>query len=213
MERNYGAEIDELKKELQKLGEQLSEVLCKKWRVPDPNAPAEKAGHVQKMPHMHPDPSVMAIMENLENACGSGKASGCITYMGVFASGGRQSEWVRSGVNTDRLFPLVEDGTAEKVLACIGSRDRLNLLRMLLEKPMTVAHLVEEGGYHSTGQVYHHLKPLLAADLVTADSAQGEKGRYCVRPYRVQGIIMLLAGIHDMAEPQHAQGSWEEPAE
>ena len=91
MERNYGAEIDELKKELQKLGEQLSEVLCKKWRVPDPNAPAEKAGHVQKMPHMHPDPSVMAIMENLENACGSGKASGCITYMGVFASGGRQS--------------------------------------------------------------------------------------------------------------------------
>lgn len=213
MERNYGAEIDELKKELQKLSEQLSEVLGKEWRAPDPNAPAEKVGHVRKIPHMHPDPSVMAIMENLENACGSGKTSGCITYMGVFASGGRQSEWVRSGVNTDRLLTLVKDGTAEKVLACIGSRDRLNLLRMLLEKPMTVAQLVEQGGYHSTGQVYHHLKPLLAADLVTADSTQAEKGRYCVRPYRVQGIIMLLAGISDMVDPQHTQGSWEEPAE
>ena len=215
MERNYGAEIDELKKELQKLSAWLSENFCEKWHSPceSEETKTKKVGHVKKIPSMHPDPSVMAIMDNLENVCGEEKNSGRITYMGVFSSGGKQSEWVCNGVNTDQLLTLIEDGTAEKVLACIGSRDRLNLLLMLLERPMTVAQLLEEGGYHSTGQVYHHLRPLLAADLVAADSTQAEKGRYCVRPYRVQGIIMLLAGISDMVNPQHTQGCWEEPAD
>lgn len=72
---------------------------------------------------------------------------------------------------------------------------------------MTVAQLVEECGYHSTGQVYHHLKPLLAADLVAED--REKKGCYVVQPHRVQGIIMLLAGISDMYDPRHAKGTWE----
>ncbi len=171
---------------------------------------AHWAGDVWKMPGMHPDPHVMAVLDSLENKAGRLGLTGAITYLGVYTSGGRQSTWVRREVNTDDLLRLIEDRSAERVLACIGNNDRLNLLLALLRRPMTVAQLVEECGYNSTGQVYHHLKPLIAANLVAEDENGDGKGRYIVVSHRVQGIIMLLAGISDMLDPQYTQGDWTE---
>ena len=119
-------------------------------------------------------------------------------YMGVFSSGGRQSTWIQYDVSADKLLGLIRNGSAERVLACIGSNDRLNILLAVLKAPRTVAQLVEECGYSSTGQVYHHLRSLIAADLLEEES----RGYYVVRPDRVQGILMLLAGIKDMLDPE-----------
>jgi DNA gyrase subunit B len=80
----------------------------------------------------------------------------------------------------------------------------------ILKKPKTVAQLVEACGFGSTGQVYHHLKPLIAADLITEDSKNEGKGVYVITSHRVQGIIMLLAGISDMLDPKYTQGTWED---
>jgi DNA gyrase subunit B len=85
------------------------------------------------------------------------------------------------------------------------------MLLALLRSPRTAAQLVEQCGYNTTGQVYHHLKPLLAADLVKEDDKN--RGSYFIQPHRVQGIIMLLAGISDMLDPQYTQGNWEHPDE
>lgn len=76
---------------------------------------------------------------------------------------------------------------------------------MILRSPKTVASLVEEHGFSSTGQVYHHMKPLLAADIITEDKQQ--KGVYIVQPHKVQGIIMLLAGISDLADETYTKGT------
>ena len=210
MERDYGMEIDELKRELAEIKALL---LPQKQEEPSGRADAvERVGYVQKMKEMYPDPSIMTIMDRLENNCGNSGDTGRITYLGVFASGERQSSWVRNDVSADQLLALISDHTAEKVLACIGSRDRLGILLSILKKPMTVAQLVEECGYNSTGQVYHHLKPLLAADLITEDKKNEGKGVYVIQPHRVQGILMLLAGISDMVDPTYTQGQWEEPA-
>lgn len=204
MERDYGRELDELKEELRQLKEL---VLMSKPLAPDADEKAHaKVGHVEKMGMMCPDPSVCDILDKLENSCGDTGDSGRITYVGVFASGGRQSTWIRNGVSADSLLKLIENKTAEKVLAGIGNNDRLNILLAILKKPMTVAQLVEEYGYNSTGQVYHHLKPLIAADLVAEDSRN--KGYYIVVPHRVQGIIMLLAGIGDIIDPEFTEGAW-----
>ena len=167
-----------------------------------------RVGNVEKSPYMHKDPHVMALLDSVENKAGRLGLTGAITYLGVYTSGGRQSTWIRKDVNTDELLRLIEDRSAERVLACIGNNDRLNLLLALLRRPMTVAQLVEECGYNSTGQVYHHLKPLIAANLVAEDEHGDVKGRYIVVPHRVQGIIMLLAGISDMLDPQYTQGDW-----
>lgn len=40
-------------------------------------------------------------MGDLESKSGARGTGGAITYLGVFASGGRQSSWIRNGVETD----------------------------------------------------------------------------------------------------------------
>lgn len=208
MERDYGKEIDQLKEQVEALLKLLSEKQQK--AAPPENAPPEnqKSGDVYIMRDMHPDPHLSALMEDLCVKAGEKNTSGLMSYLGVYRADGNQSNWIRHEVPVEDLFSLVESGVAEKVLACIGSANRLALLLEILRGPKTVAELVEKCGFTSTGQVYHHLKPLLAADLFDE-----EKGRYKIKPHRVQGIIMLLAGISDMVDETYTQGAWEESTE
>lgn len=200
MSKDYDQEIDSLKKqmnEMQKMLETLTGTKC--------NAKHEKVGHVEKMPGLHPNAHVSACLDELENTVGASGQTGAITYLGVFSSSGRQSTWVKHCINTDELLELIANNAAEKVLSCLGNSDRLNILLALLKKPMSVAELVTECHLNSTGQAYHHMKPLLAADLIKENT----KGIYIVQPYKVQGIIMLLAGISDMYDETYAQSNWE----
>ncbi|MBR6668646.1 MAG: helix-turn-helix transcriptional regulator [Clostridia bacterium] len=213
MERNFAEEIDALKQHMKELKDALERRLPpgfdpeKLMKLTNGQRPNPSAGHVEKIVGMHPDDRVSGIMEELQDVCGESGNTGRITYMGVFSSGGRQSNWVKHSLNTDTLLPLIENRTAEKVLACVGSNDRLNMLLAILRKPRTVAELVSDCGYSSTGQVYHHLKPLLAADLVVEDKHQ--RGCYIVQPHRVQGLIMLLAGVADLVDGTYTQGRLE----
>ena len=213
MDRNYAAEIDELREEIRDIHSEMTELkalLIGKIEEKQNNEKKENIGHVEKMGKMSPRPEMNTILDRLENSCGENGSSGRITYIGVFASGGRQSTWMSDDVDVDHLLPLIKDGTAEKVLACIGNQIRLNILLAILKKPMTVAQLVEKFDFGSTGTVYHHLKPLMAADLVVEDSRNEGKGYYVIQPHRVQGIIMLLAGICDMVDTKYTTGHWGE---
>lgn len=166
-------------------------------------------GKVEIMSNMHPNPKLNQQMEELCEYVNEKECTGMIDYMGVFSSGGRQSNWIRHHVDTDGLLTLIENHTAEKVLNCIGNGDRLNILLAILKKPRTVAELVEVCGLNSTGQVYHHMKPLLTADLIAEEEHYG-RGVYIVQPHKVQGIIMLLAGICDIVDESFTKGNWEE---
>ncbi len=191
--RDYGAEIDALKKELSEIKELLGG--------------KKKSGKAIPPLTNHPDERLNALMSELDTDVKTQGKTGLITYLGVFASGGRQSNWIKSRVSANDLLALIENRTAEKVLRCIGNGDRLNILLAILKKPMTVAELVEECSLSSTGQAYHHMKPLLAADLI---AESGEKGVYIIQPHKVQGIIMLLAGVCDMVDETYTKGTWGE---
>ena len=116
------------------------------------------------------------MMEELCYKTEAKDVSGLVTYLGVYNSGGRQSNWIRNAVPADELLSLIESGVAGKVLACIGNAKRLAILLEILRGPKTVAMLVEKCGFGSTGQVYHHMKPLIAADVIAEDEQQ--KGVY-----------------------------------
>lgn len=209
MSRDFAKELDDLKKEIS----EIKELLSAKGTTQKPNNSNENAqtiGHVKKMTHMHDDPNISAILNRLEDSCGMNNQTGAITYLGVFASGGRQSTWIRNNIDTGILLELITNKTAEKVLSCIGNNDRLNILLAILKKPMTVAEIVDECRLNSSGQAYHHMRPLLAADLIKEDDQNFSKGTYIVQPHKVQGIIMLLAGIFDMVDETYSKGTWEE---
>lgn len=203
-ERDYGKEIDALKEQLASIQSMLSAKVTLKPST-------EKMDKVEVMHGMHPDSRLSWLMEDLCYQTEENNVSGLVTYLGVYTSGGRQSNWIRNAVPADKLLSLIGSGVASKVLACIGNANRLAILLEILRGPKTVAMLVEKCGFGSTGQVYHHMKPLLAADVIVEDEHQ--KGVYVIQPHRVQGIIMLLAGISDMVDETYTQGAWEESDE
>lgn len=223
MERNYDQEIDALKEQMENLQRTVTPQLDELRNIvmqllPNkpsmeklklPNKPStEMLKRVKVMRGMHPDNRLSEMMEELCYGVEEKDVSGLVTYLGVYASGGRQSNWIRNSVSADELLSLIESGVASKVLACIGNANRLAILLEILRGPKTVAALVEKCGFGSTGQVYHHMKPLLAADIVVEDVNQ--KGAYIIQPHRVQGIIMLLIGISDMVDETYTQGAWGE---
>ncbi|MDE7293344.1 MAG: helix-turn-helix domain-containing protein [Oscillospiraceae bacterium] len=194
-ERNYGAEIDALRKDINELKELLKGGKTEEETSEDGQCGSESADKIEDMSY---NKVLHSLMKRIQGECEADGSTGRVVYTGCFASGGRESVWTGQYSN-DNLLKLIEDRSAEKVLNCIGSGDKLNIMLALLRKPMTVAQIVSEGGFNSTGQVYHHLNALIAADLVLEDP-NSNKGTYIIAPYRVQGIIMLLSGISDMIE-------------
>lgn len=146
------------------------------------------------------------VQDNQKKMREANNNTGYISYCGNYTSSSRESRWVTATTNTDDLLALIENKSAVKVLNCIGNSMRLDILLAIMKKPMTVAQLVEHFGSNSTGQIYHHLGPLITADLIVED--ENNKGLYIVQPHRVQGIIMMLAGINDMIDTKYTEGDW-----
>ncbi|MCL2407353.1 MAG: hypothetical protein FWC95_05435 [Defluviitaleaceae bacterium] len=196
MYRDYGKEIDGIYEQL----EEITNLLRKPAKEKLITANAQDA-----------DSRMAEVTKDLLAKAAEKGGSGLVSYMGIFhtVSGNYKSSssWVGER-HTDDLLELIESKVATKVLTCIGNNDRLNLLLALLRAPRSAVQLVDECGYNTTGQVYHHLKPLLAADLVAVD--ENARGCYCVQPHRVQGLIMVLAGISDMLNVVDSEGAWED---
>jgi len=205
MERDYGAELDALREEISKISQLLKNIAPQ--TKPLKTEKSEFAGEFQKMPNMHPDPLLNELMDRVISVADEDGATGAITCVGVFSSGGRQSNWIRNELETDSLLALAESRTAERVLSGVGSGDRLRILVALLRKSRTVEELVEICSFGSTGQAYHHIRALQNADIVRTGEEQ--RGIYYVTPHRVEGIIMLLAGISALIDSEYSSGTFE----
>ena len=215
MERNLAMELDELRKEVAELKEATNWNFSSATATAALKAKQEDGRLLQgKLPEgLIFAEAIETFRDELTKYCREEGITGGIAHFGYFDAGsemgGEGSMWTYYK-RADELISLIKNGIAEKVLACIGNSDRLNILLALLNQPRTVAGLVEDCGYNSSGQVYHHLRPLTNADLVFEDKNSTTKGVYKVRPHRVQDIITLLAAIDGMVSTQYTQGNWDE---
>ncbi|HEX6972095.1 MAG TPA: winged helix-turn-helix domain-containing protein [Limnochordia bacterium] len=147
--------------------------------------------------------------EGMERAAALGKVAreenvmGLLEYYGSFSADGRRSIWASRHV-IDALLEQ-DDHAVARVLAAIGQPQRLQILKALLIKPRTAAELVRDLQLGTTGQAYHHLRTLLAADLIRGGD---ERGIYECVPHRVQALVLLLAGAHDALDTRYSAGAW-----
>jgi DNA gyrase subunit B len=121
---------------------------------------------------------------------------GGLYYAGHISMAGRQLRW---GPQTREAAKLLElDGErGGKVLAALGHKQRLDILRTVLMEPQTGPELVERLGMGTTGQLYHHIKALAGADLLHQEE---RGGRYVVPGHRVLPLLLLLAAVTDLLE-------------
>jgi DNA-binding transcriptional ArsR family regulator len=84
---------------------------------------------------------------------------------------------------------------AAGVLAALGNPVRLEIVRRLLLGGVTVQQLQEIPELATSGQLYHHLRELQAAGLVT----QHRRGRYGLAPDKVVPSLIIIAAAASMA--------------
>ncbi|KAI4453487.1 trna-dihydrouridine synthase [Holotrichia oblita] len=193
MERDYGTEIDELKKDIVTIKELLK-------------TQSKKEKTIKKVTNQMPPETQQKIDELRTWANETGNELGVVNYQGFFELGNRGSYWGTGHCCVKDLMAM----PAEKisvVLSSLGNQQRWEILCALLNKPMTVAQIVEEFDMKTSGKAYHHLNNLIAADLLEElKDKNADKGTYAVKGHRVQGIIMLMAGISDLIDSRYSNG-------
>ncbi|WP_374935862.1 ArsR/SmtB family transcription factor [Streptomyces sp. SM14] len=98
-----------------------------------------------------------------------------------------RTEW--QYVTTTATLLETDWATLADAVSALGQPVRLRLIKALLEGRSTVAELVELDGLGTTGQIYHHLRQLVAAGWLQGAG----RGRYQVPPTRLVPLLAVLA--------------------
>lgn len=89
---------------------------------------------------------------------------------------------------------VMEDDSEQlaRLLAAIGHRQRLAILKAILANPRSASELVSDLKLGTSGAAYHHLNVLQAADLVM----QEDRGIFAIQPSRVGTLLSIMASPH-----------------
>ena len=116
-----------------------------------------------------------------------GSRSAVLFVGSVDLPGGRSYVW-QQAFDIGRMRDL-DLAPAAEALAALGHPLRLQLLRAVLTGVNNTAGLSEVEGVGTTGQLYHHLRQLVAAGWLTAAG----RGRYEVPAGRVIPLLVTIA--------------------
>ncbi|SDO02261.1 Helix-turn-helix domain-containing protein [Paenibacillus sp. yr247] len=140
-------------------------------------------------------------IQNNPNKMNAQKQRSDMERGGVYYSGQYQNElshyrWEPQERAVGQLLDLDGDRTA-KILAALGHKQRLDILRSVLQEPHTGPELVGRLNMGTTGQLYHHMKALAGADLLVQEE-RGEK--YTIPGHRALPLLLLLAATADLID-------------
>lgn len=133
-----------------------------------------------------------------------GNLQGTLAYTAFLRSGQRRFK-IQAREDLSKLLEVEPDSVA-RVFAALGSPFRILLLRALLQGPRTSQELQAELNVGPVGQLYHHLKELLAAGLIV----QHKRSLYAIREDKVLPVcVVVVAALRLVAD----QGPLREGAE
>jgi ArsR family transcriptional regulator, arsenate/arsenite/antimonite-responsive transcriptional repressor len=183
------AEPEKKSDRLARLEEQMAVVLgqLKALGVPEvaagPSAPAAAPA----------EPSAPQARAAGEEEAGT---QGEFFFLGSIQLGGQPLKLLLRGNLSEALEDEAE--VVAHVFAALGSPFRVRLLRALLDGPRTSQQLQTELAVGPVGQLYHHLKELLAARLIV----QRRRSLYAIREEIVIPICLAFAVAPRLASSQ-----------
>jgi DNA-binding transcriptional ArsR family regulator len=132
---------------------------------------------------------------------------GAIAYGGAVVLGERECLWVREHPLPD--IDDIEPGQLAQALSALAHPARLILVRALLKQAHTSQELQALLEVSSPGQLYHHLKELLAAGIVT----QARRSHYEVASRQVVPLLAVLAAAFDLTDRQAEASDLDAPSQ
>ena len=119
--------------------------------------------------------------------------TGTVTYSGKAHFGDDRLAWKKIH-RVDDLLAL-DEALLARQLTALASPVRIRILRELSSGPLQTADLQARLDEPSAGQLYHHLRELLAAGIVT----QPRRSVYAIPDRAVIPLLTLIACAHDLA--------------
>lgn len=180
MNRDYGMEIDALRMQLEELKQLIQQSTAERnpSRVP--------ADFVKSQTHS---------LQPLQLSAGD-NFGGTVHYSGQMGNAEMRVRWEPQERRLEELVGMNSEKAA-KVLAALGHKQRLDILMEIMKEPLTGMELVERLNMGTTGQLYHHLKALTGADLLTQEE---RGGKYTLSNDRALPLVLLLAAVADVLE-------------
>lgn len=120
---------------------------------------------------------------------------GSVFYSGQVHLNGQNIRWEPQQRRLNQLLGMNTEKAA-KILAALGNKQRLDILKAVMAEPLSGSELVERLNMGTTGQLYHHLKALLGADLLV----QEQGGRYALPQHRSLPFLLLLSAAGDLLD-------------
>lgn len=124
------------------------------------------------------------LKQREQHSAGSVLMTGAVTV-----PTGLHAQW-QMQVSTQELFET-DFGARANSLSALAHPVRLQLLQRLLTDASTVEEIREAGDFGTSGQVYHHLRQLVATGWVTSLGSS----RYEVPPARIVPVLVILMGV------------------
>ncbi len=130
------------------------------------------------------DQQTFWILDGLKARLG---ATGAVTLAGIVPlPGGEEYHWQFGRPSGDVLE--ADWSPLSATIASLGHPVRLTLLRLILTGTRSSADLQAAAGLGTTGQLYHHLRQLIASGWL----AQATRGHYAVPGHRVIPLLAIL---------------------
>ncbi|UJF31440.1 winged helix-turn-helix domain-containing protein [Paenibacillus hexagrammi] len=143
MTRDYGVELDGLKTQLAELQEMVKQI-------------AKNSSSKETRTKEDDDQSGRFLVDN---NTGQGNL-GELFFSGQYLGEKSRYRWEPHGRDVKQLVDLDSDKVA-KILSALGHKQRIDILKAVLQQPLTGAELVDRLNMGTTGQLYHHIKALL----------------------------------------------------
>lgn len=137
----------------------------------------------------------------------TGPVQGTLSYSGTIQQGARPLRFQQT-LAVPSLFEAAPDLLAQ-IFAALASPHRIIILRTLCERPCTAQQLQEVLGMGSAGQLYHHLKELLAAGLITQ---RERSSAYTIEPAKVIPVCAAIMVAFSLATFPMGAGPGAPPA-
>lgn len=113
----------------------------------------------------------------------------------ILPEGATASPEIHAYAFTESQISIVGDNAAASIGYALASSQKIGLLRALLGKDSESAAALGEATSLSTGSLYHHLRELMRAGLVT----QSGRNRYLLTGLGARALLLLLALAADSA--------------
>jgi DNA-binding transcriptional ArsR family regulator len=153
----------------------------------------DSAARPSRHPRVGPDLGLIEALGALtEPAVGPDAPAGTVTYAGVAQLGTDTLAWQMTHAVPDLL--MLDDTALARRLAALGSPVRLRIVRELAGGPLQVQELQERLDGPTAGQLYHHLRELLATGLVH----QPRRSVYELPAGAVIPLLTLVACVGDL---------------